>query len=946
MKRWIAIVLLVWIAMLSGCGQPSRVFDGEHAWRYLEELSDESQKGRMTGTSKHDQIAKMIAREFKELGLSSDPDTDEYLQPFTAYTPELKGTPVFEILDGEGRVKRTFIHREEYAEITGNFACGGSVGGPVTIYRGSVEINQEDTAVLLLPDAEMATEEHLQEWIQLGVQAVIRPMKSELRGENHDRLIKSVYMGNQPAERAKRELIMLAVPDETIEDLIEYAEAGDIARIEMPLEYKKVNGINVVGMIEGTDTQLKNELVLVTAHYDHVGMDPNGTVYPGALDNASGVATLMELARFFAAEPTKRSLVFVAFDAEESGLQGSKYFAYHAGERLLSLEEATVINLDMIGSAEPVPLTIATAYHVGSKPSSDEQLEEVVAIITESAKKNDVPVVLDQHASSSDHMSFLRRGIPAVSLAHMATGKIHTMEDALDNCSLPRMAQAGGLLVDTIAVLGNRQIPHETVAVVALSGTIGFGALLWVIGLVILVYWRIIRKGENKKRVSWVAVYLVVSITALIVSFTHGNHQEMPRSLQALPWNQTVSMQAPGIQQLDMDIEDGMIFLSMETNGGSRTCFLDAVGNQIKGETPGVLEEASKGFQTQTRGHDAVEGQEAYAYADEQGRNHMVVKKQDQNNLFRLIYQWQDQEGVSSEPIVLAEVSKEASWCFAMDQAMGVVVIQDGESGQCIRFPLGTVRANMISVKPLALHDQSGALLSFQEFQELEGQDDHISFFAIGSLQTGESMIVQLDFQQGKLVSHKILEQINRGMFTNLQVIDIQEYQVAAWIDKENEQIHLMSSNPLFALSDWKKTMIMAVTYGTESLVQGGIVMLTRLYWMLPGILFLLVWLVRKEQMLSFPIVNVALVGNWIFQIFTYGLPHIFGLAYENWIISAVIAVLTIGIVWVGKKERGKNSPVSCFVLFTFLNLFFLSILYAPAIFQLGLTNLNELNFF
>lgn len=91
---------------------------------------------------------------------------------------------------------------------------------------------------------------------------------------------------------------------------------------------------NVIGFVEGTDSKLKNEYLLLSAHYDHIGISPapvqvNGkkdSIFNGARDNAVGVASLISAARYFSQHPPKRSVLFVAYAAEEIGLVGSRYF--------------------------------------------------------------------------------------------------------------------------------------------------------------------------------------------------------------------------------------------------------------------------------------------------------------------------------------------------------------------------------------------------------------------------------------------------------------------------------------------------------------------------------------------------------------------------------------------------------------------------------------------
>ncbi|MGB5942063.1 MAG: M20/M25/M40 family metallo-hydrolase [Leeuwenhoekiella sp.] len=117
---------------------------------------------------------------------------------------------------------------------------------------------------------------------------------------------------------------------------------------------KGAEAFNIVAKVTGTDPQLKEQYIIVGAHYDHIGSgeDVNGdTIANGANDNASGSTAVLELAKYFAANPPKRSLLFTLFSAEEKGLLGSK----HLAERLANenINVYTMFNIEMVG----VPMT-------------------------------------------------------------------------------------------------------------------------------------------------------------------------------------------------------------------------------------------------------------------------------------------------------------------------------------------------------------------------------------------------------------------------------------------------------------------------------------------------------------------------------------------------------------------------------------------------------------
>lgn len=115
-------------------------------------------------------------------------------------------------------------------------------------------------------------------------------------------------------------------------------------------EVKNNFGYNVIGLVEGTDPKLKKELIIIGAHYDHIGIQKEiegDSIANGANDNASGSVAVMELAKHFANKPTKRSLVFVLFAGEEMGLLGAKHLAKRMKSENQNLY--TVFNIEMIG---------------------------------------------------------------------------------------------------------------------------------------------------------------------------------------------------------------------------------------------------------------------------------------------------------------------------------------------------------------------------------------------------------------------------------------------------------------------------------------------------------------------------------------------------------------------------------------------------------------------
>jgi Zn-dependent M28 family amino/carboxypeptidase len=186
------------------------------------------------------------------------------------------------------------------------------------------------------------------------------------------------------------------------------------------------SGINILGHIEGTaDSDIS---MIITAHYDHVG-EIDGEIYNGADDNASGVVGLVAAAEYFAANPPKHDIAFLAFDAEEDGLGGS--IAYVANPPTPLGDVALNINFDMLSRGDNGKLWASgTAHWPDMKP--------IVSRVAESAPVQ-IEMGFDQGEARedwtllSDHAAFFRAGIPHVYFGVEDHADYHKPSDDFEN---------------------------------------------------------------------------------------------------------------------------------------------------------------------------------------------------------------------------------------------------------------------------------------------------------------------------------------------------------------------------------------------------------------------------------------------------------------------------------------------------------------------------------
>jgi Zn-dependent M28 family amino/carboxypeptidase len=213
-----------------------------------------------------------------------------------------------------------------------------------------------------------------------------------------------------------------ATVNKSTDELLKIADTRGFRAISLPLRFhchapskvREIETSNVVAKIDGSDPQLKNEAVIFSAHWDHLGIGApvNGdSIYNGAADNATGCAMILEIARAWAMLPEKprRSAVFLAVSTEEAGLRGSEYYGRHTA--VAAGKTAAALNFDMFmpfGRTRDVSVTGA-------------ERTTMYPIVVEAARRFELTITPDPRPEAgtyyrSDHFSFARAGIPSFSI--------------------------------------------------------------------------------------------------------------------------------------------------------------------------------------------------------------------------------------------------------------------------------------------------------------------------------------------------------------------------------------------------------------------------------------------------------------------------------------------------------------------------------------------------
>ncbi|MEE8267689.1 MAG: M28 family peptidase [Gemmatimonadales bacterium] len=240
-------------------------------------------------------------------------------------------------------------------------------------------------------------------------------------------------------------------------------------------------GYNVIGVLPGSDPGLRNESVIVGAHYDHLGLggfssldpDSTGLVHNGADDNASGAAALVHIARRLRGNPPARTVVFIAFGGEELGLLGSSYYVRNPVYPLS--QSFAMVNMDMIGRLRNNRLIVFGAETATELPALLDSLNWYAAFDLKASGDGYGP---------SDHASFYTAGLPVVHVFTDLHEDYHRASDDIHKISHDGLLRVADFTATIVEALANRtadltfvEAPRPS-ASVGPSQSSGYGAYL------------------------------------------------------------------------------------------------------------------------------------------------------------------------------------------------------------------------------------------------------------------------------------------------------------------------------------------------------------------------------------------------------------------------------------------------------------------------------------
>jgi hypothetical protein len=421
---------------------------------HVKYLASDELAGRESGEPGADSAAAYIARQFEGSGL--EPLGEEgYRQPFgitTTITVSAGSRLVLKTSQGERELK---LHEEWYPF---SFSSAGSAQGAA--FRASYGLSGDDyeaggddlPIVVLTGGTPDDFDPH-----GSGVDPSPRRKATTAREQGAEAVLitvsrLSIPRAGDPPHAVGIPAIQIVASDEIVA-LLEDDELH--ITLDAKVEPVQATAYNIVGKLQGSDPTKVEDVIVVGAHYDHLGMGGPGSLAPdeetphnGADDNASGTAALLGVAEYFARNPDARpgrSLVFVAFAGEEMGLLGSDYFASHPP---FPIERATaMVNFDMVGRLRDGSVQIF----------GTETAEEFSALLDSLDARDDALTLshVGDGYGPSDQTSFYARDIPVLHLFTGTHSEYHRPEDDWDLINAEGLAQVSEFAIVLISELGN-----------------------------------------------------------------------------------------------------------------------------------------------------------------------------------------------------------------------------------------------------------------------------------------------------------------------------------------------------------------------------------------------------------------------------------------------------------------------------------------------------------
>ncbi|MBE0451211.1 MAG: M28 family peptidase [Clostridia bacterium] len=432
MSRRKIIVIIAFLALvlsMPACAKPVTNMeipevvsvDPEYINTVLDMLISEDFTGRLPGTEGNKKAEEFLQGEMEAIGLSAPEFALSYLHGFDLLVPVKQKVTEFELVDENGEVVLKFDFGDDFTEyIARDFAMGiGEFQGAYTIVDdpfvvGKVDEMTKDDIWVFSRNATASSRYDAFFKSVLNSDRMPKVIVYESDQLNNDHFILSPFTGLMRQNDNENGVLIYRVSPDAFQKIKDSEEK--YLRVSTTADLRRVEVSNVIGMIDGK----ADHGYVISAHFDHLGDNLDGTVNYGALDNASGVSAMMAIAEAMVRDGEQElDYYFIAFNGEEEGLHGSTALVR---DGFLDVEKFQIINMDMLGSNTPIEFEISATHP---------QSTELSQWIFENAKEYGLNAITS-NIGASDHFPFEQAGFAAVTLIEFDKRFYHTPYDTKD----------------------------------------------------------------------------------------------------------------------------------------------------------------------------------------------------------------------------------------------------------------------------------------------------------------------------------------------------------------------------------------------------------------------------------------------------------------------------------------------------------------------------------
>lgn len=389
--------------------------NSERIMEHLNVLISDEFEGRMIATEGNAKTIRYIQDHFSKIGLT--PAGSSFLTDFKTVAPSLKSAIVFQVLDHNGSLVREFVQGKDFKTRFDSFSMGGKFSGNIHLITEHSELADlekmfDNKAILIdISDDKITSnrfdEDEIIELIKIKRAEVL------IYKETSPLNVRDIRIGLKNTYIPARGLILLGVSEEVFNSLVEFSKKGYNIEVDSALTFSEIETHNVLGIIPGISRSRDNYIMIATS-FDGLGVDEHGTIHRSITNNATAVATMLEIAETIKENDVTfdSTIVFAAFNGQHTGFVGINDYARNM---IFPHDRTQVIVLENIASNADDPLIIATFER---DEATRQRSRLLVNRLSKIAGISGVEHITEFEYFMSQHMAFRHMGTVAGVLTH------------------------------------------------------------------------------------------------------------------------------------------------------------------------------------------------------------------------------------------------------------------------------------------------------------------------------------------------------------------------------------------------------------------------------------------------------------------------------------------------------------------------------------------------